>query len=92
MAKIKRPSLDECSYMKDSVGEDDNLPVVKPGIDITVRYHRFEITVYVNAFMKGDPNHFGGTITGFESPPEMYDDLSIGDSIIFHKDNVCSIP
>ena len=92
MAKIKRPSLDECGFIKDSVDDGGNHPVVEPGIDITVRYRGLELNVNVNAFMKGDPNLFGGTITGLNFPPEGYDDLSIGDSIIFHKNNICSIP
>jgi hypothetical protein len=92
MAKIKRPHLDECSFTKNSIDDGGNHPVVEPGIDVTVRYNGLDIAVFINASMAEDPNRFTGTITEFDSSPEMYDDLSVGDNILFHRINVCSIP
>ena len=92
MARIKRPILDECSFTKNSIDDGRSHPNIEPGIDVTVRYHGLDVAVYVNAYIKGETDLFSGAITGFDYPPDRYDDLSIGDSILFHRKNVCSIP
>lgn len=91
MTKTKSPDLDKCRFMEERTDQFGNLPVVRVGNKVTVFYHGFEITVKTKAAYQGNPDLFTGEIIEFESPPEKYGDLTIGNTIQFHGDNVYSI-
>jgi hypothetical protein len=92
MAKIKRPKFDVCDFFtnyKTIYGQ--LIPPPGPGTLVTIRKNGKDISVIVGSKLNDEGDLFAGKIKSFDAPKEEYDDLYVGDEILFMKENICSI-
>lgn len=98
MPDIKKPKLDVCDfYKKWTTAAGKPIPPPEPDRLVVVFQKGMEIIVRCGAPIKGGDNYVGtiivgyvGTIIELGAPSNEYDDLNVGDKIIFKIENIDS--
>ena len=88
MVDIKKPKLDLCDFYKKHTTMDGKpIPPPEPDRLLAVFQKSMSILVRCGAIPNSGDNYIG-TIIEFGVPSNEYDDLNIGDKIIFKLENI----